>query len=81
LPKYEILNRERFILREINGKKVLHLGAVDLNDSGLCGLHKKLNKEAEIVFGLDNERNGILEAKKLGIDNIFYLDVENSTTK
>lgn len=78
LPKSKILDREEFILKEIKGKTVLHLGAVDLYDSGICSLHKKLSKEANVVFGLDNDKNGILEAKKLGIDNIFYFDVEKS---
>lgn len=76
LPRLELVDREEFLLERARGKRVLHLGAVDYFKGSVCSFHEKLNAVANSLIGIGNDLSGIGLAKRRGIDNILYGDVE-----
>ncbi|ALM76396.1 class I SAM-dependent methyltransferase [Thermococcus barophilus] len=76
LPKVKLVDREKFILDRCREKVVLHLGAVDQYEKSVAVFHRKLMNVASDVVGVDIDREGIEKAKKLGIHNIIYGNVE-----
>lgn len=76
LPRMPIVDRVDFILRRCGGRTVLHLGAVDYSNEGVCGLHRELMKVSKQVVGIDNDRDGINAARASGISNIVEGDIE-----
>ena len=69
-----------YLLRECEGKKVLHFGAVDYpyhNERMEKGtlLHYKLSKVCKLLIGVDNNAKGIADLKRWDINNIYYGDI------
>ena len=76
LPRLRIVQREEYLLAKCQGRRVLHLGAVDHYKGEVCGLHKRLMKVADYVAGIDIDKNGIEQAMLAGIRDIHYGDLE-----
>lgn len=76
-PRLRVLDKTHFIMKVIYEKDILHLGATDKGSIIGHVLHKTMMTIAKSVIGLDIDRDGIEKAKKEGIQNIFYCNVEN----
>jgi len=76
LPRLRIVQREEYLLAKCQGRRVLHLGAVDHYKGEVCGLHKRLMNVADYVAGIDIDKSGIEQARLTGIRNILYGDLE-----
>jgi 2-polyprenyl-3-methyl-5-hydroxy-6-metoxy-1,4-benzoquinol methylase len=80
----KFVNREKFLSAMCQNKMVLHLGATaspkteqSIRSNKL--LHAKLTSVAKKCVGLDIDKKAIEIAKKSGITNIYFCDIEKST--
>lgn len=76
-PKVEIVDRERYILQAVAGKRVLHLACVDsglLNERLLDDkwLHKKIVDEGQVLVGLDDDAGALKKSDDIG-NGLHYL--------
>lgn len=76
LPRLRIVQREEYLLSRCQGKRVLHLGAVDYYNGEVCGFHKRLINIANYVAGIDIDNEGIYQARLAGIGDIHFGDLE-----
>lgn len=81
LQSLVFVDREEHILAHCNGKKVLHLGATaspktEINIKNGTLLHVLISKIAKQAIGLDFDASMIDLAKKYGINNIVFGNVE-----
>lgn len=76
LPRLRVVERQEYLVAKCAGKRVLHLGAIDLCKGQMCGLHRQLMRVTDGLIGIDIDRDGIEQAKSAGIHNIQYGDLE-----
>ncbi|WP_369601988.1 methyltransferase domain-containing protein [Hahella sp. SMD15-11] len=76
-----VVSRIEYLSAMVNGKAVIHVGCVDhlplLNkkiDSGTW-LHSKLCERASRCVGLDINRDGVEELRRLGYDDVYHFDI------
>lgn len=73
--------RIEFVENLVAGKKIIHLGCVDhlaaLENKLKTNtwLHKRLIDKTSRCFGIDINKEGIEYIKKLGINEVMYLDI------
>lgn len=80
IPRNCMVDRNKTLLKLCSGQRVLHLGAADypFHKEGAVNdalLHQRLNKVAEKVIGIEQNKDAIEYLKSNhGIDNIIYAD-------
>ncbi|MDP4191363.1 MAG: hypothetical protein Q8858_07365 [Bacteroidota bacterium] len=81
LKEKSIPTRIDFVENLIQSKKIIHLGCVDHLSSLESKLksntwfHKRLMDKATRCFGIDINREGIEYIRKIGFDDVIYLDI------
>jgi 2-polyprenyl-3-methyl-5-hydroxy-6-metoxy-1,4-benzoquinol methylase len=79
LPRVSIADRETYILRYCQGKRVLHLGCAawpytaELAQTGSL-LHQKLEKVCSALGGIDISEEGNSLLRTLGMKNVYTAD-------
>jgi 2-polyprenyl-3-methyl-5-hydroxy-6-metoxy-1,4-benzoquinol methylase len=81
LPKTKLVKRIDYITSLCKDKSILHVGCADSPNTIWkfetdCLLHKHLMKVSKELFGIDIDKKGVEDLKKLGIKNVYQGNVE-----
>lgn len=78
-PKVRIVDRTQYIVQRCRGKKVLDLGCASIPppSTNLTWLHAEIKKVAQLVHGVDIDKQLLRLLKDSGENHLYHCNVEN----